>query len=280
VTRYSAVALILLAISPADAAERTLERTFKVAPGGILSVDADSASVKVSAADTNEVTVRITARGSEHDLATAKLDVFQKDGGVSVFMRLRGKGGWFNLLSWNSDGHIQVTVPRRYGISVQTGGGSVELADTVGSASLHTSGGEIVAKNINGNVEARTSGGGILADTIRGDVDANTSGGDLRLLHVDGKISGHTSGGSVQCSLVGINRGILATTSGGSIQLTLPRGTTANIEATSSGGEFTSDLPVAMTEQQDGHVEGSINGGGQPIEVRTSGGGISLSAAN
>lgn len=279
-TRYSAFVLVLLAASPVGAAEKTVQRTFTVSPGGTLIVDSDSATVRVSGGDTNQVTVRMSARGSDEDLATAKLDAFQKDDGVTVMMRRQKKAGWFSWSSWNGEGHIEVTVPRRYAISVHTAGGSVELTDTIGPATLRTCGGDIVAKNVNGNVEAQTSGGGILADTIQGDVDADTSGGDIRLLHVDGKISGQTSGGSVQCSLVGLNRGISVSTSGGSIQLTLPKTTTANIEATTSGGEITSELPVASTKWQDGHVKGSINGGGQPIDVRTSGGGISLRAAN
>ena len=279
-TRYSAIALVLLAASSANAAEKTVERTFTVSPGGSLIVDADSASVHVSGGNTNQVTVRMTAQGSEEDLATAKLDAFQKDNEVTVMMRRPGKKGWFNWGSWNGGGHIEVTVPQHYGINVHTSGGSVELTDSVGSAALHTSGGDIVAKNVNGNVEARTSGGGISADRIRGDVDAGTSGGDLRLLHVDGKIRGQTSGGSVECSLVGINRGISAKTSGGSIHLSLPRATTANIEATTSGGGFNSELPVATKTWEDGHVKGSINGGGQPIDVSTSGGSISLRAAD
>ena len=279
-TRYSAIALLLLVASPADAAERKLERTFTVSPGGSLVVDADSASVRVSGGNTNQVTVRMSAEGSEDGLARIKLEAFQTDDGVTVRMRRPGKGAWFNWRAWNVDGHIEVTVPQRYGISVHTGGGNVELTDSTGSATLHTSGGNIVAKNVTGNVEAHTSGGGILADTIRGDVDADTSGGNVRLLRVDGKISGQTSGGSVQCSLVGINRGISVSTSGGSIQLTLPRATTANIEAISSGGQITSELPVASTEWKDKHVKGSINGGGQPIDLRTSGGGISLRAAD
>jgi len=280
VTRYSAIALVLLVASSAGAAEKTVERIFTVSPGGSLIVNADSASVHVSGGDTNQVTVRMSARGSEEHLAAAKLDAFQKDDGVTVEMRRQGKKSWFNWGSWNGEGQIEVTVPRRYGIRINTSGGSVELKDTVGSASLHTSGGNIVTKNVNGNVEARTSGGGILADTIRGDVDAGTSGGDIRLLHVDGKIRGQTSGGSVQCSLVGINRGISASTSGGSIQLILPRATTANIEATTSGGGFDSELPVASTVRQDGHVKGSLNGGGQRIDASTSGGSISLRAAD
>jgi DUF4097 and DUF4098 domain-containing protein YvlB len=243
-------------------------------------VDADSASVRVSGGAANQVTVRMTAHGSEDDLASAKLDAIQKDNAVTVTMRQRGKEGWFRWGSWNGDGRIEVTVPQQYGVRIHTGGGSVELRDTTGSASLNTSGGDIVAKNVNGNVEAKTSGGGIFEDSIRGDVDADTSGGDIRLLHVNGKIRGQTSGGGMECSLVGVNRGISLTTSGGSIQLTLPRNTSANIEATSSGGEITSEIPVASTQWQESHVKGSINGGGPPIDVRTSGGGISLRAAN
>jgi len=279
-TRYSAIAFVLLVACSTDAAEKTVERTFTVSPGGALTVDADSASVHVSGGDTNQVTVRMNVSGSEEDLGTAKLDAFQKDDDVTVMMRRRGKEGWFGRSSWNGWGHIQVTVPQRYRISIHTAGGSVKLKGTIGSATLHTSGGDIFVKKVNGNVEAQTSGGGIFADTIRGDVDAGTSGGDVRLLHVDGKIRGRTSGGIVLCSLVGVNRGISASTSGGGIQLTLPQATTANIEATTSGGEFTSELPVATKERQDGHVKGTINGGGQPIDLGTSGGGISLRAAN
>ena len=281
--RYPAIALILLAASSANAAEKTVERTFAVSPGGALIVDADSASVRVSGGDTNQVVVRMSTSGSAENLATAKLDAFQKDDAVTLMMRVRGKEGWLGWLkwiSWNAEGHIEVTVPQRYRVSVHTAGGNVELTDTIGAATLHTSGGDIVAKNVNGNVEAQTSGGGIFVDTIRGDVAADTSGGDVHLLHVDGKISGQTSGGSVQCSLVGSNRGISATTSGGSIQLTLPRATTANLEASLSGGEFTSEIPVATEEQRNDYVRGSLNGGGQPIDARTSGGGISLRAAN
>jgi len=278
--RYPAIALVLLAASSANAAEKTFDRSFTVAPGGTLVVDSDSASVKVAGNDSNQVTVHMVARGSEDDLAAMKLDAFQKDDGVTVTMRRQRKVSWFSWGSWNSDGQVEVTVPRHFGISVRTGGGNVELADTIGSATLHTSGGDITAKNLNGNLEARTSGGGILVDTLRGDVDADTSGGDVRLLQIDGMIRGNTSGGSVRCSLVGANRGISATTSGGDIELTLPRATSANINATTSGGGIRIELPVLETVRNDDRLVGSLNGGGQRIDARTSGGSISLRAAN
>jgi DUF4097 and DUF4098 domain-containing protein YvlB len=278
-TRFLAIAIILMAASSADAAEKTFDRTFAVSPGGVLTVDADSASVQVSGGDTNQVIVHMTARASEEELASMKLDAVQNGNEVTVTARRKEKGSWFNWRSWNNEGQIQVTVPRRYTVSVRTGGGSVELRGTTGPAKLNTSGGDVSAKNVTGDVELRTSGGTIHVDTIRGDVDADTSGGDVKLLQVDGKIRGNTSGGSVRCSLVGTNRGISVRTSGGDIEVTVPRATTGNVEATTSGGEITSDLPIATTSVKEGRLAGSLNGGGQPINAHTSGGSIRLRVA-
>ena len=234
-SRYLAIALVLIAAGSAQAAEKRLDRTFTVAPGGTLTVDADGASVHVSGNDGNQVVVHMLARGSDDNLANTQLEAVQKDNGVAVTLK-KAKRGWTWWGNWNSDEEIEVTVPRRYAVNVRTGGGSVELRDTVGTASLRTSGGNVSAKNVTGNVEARTSGGSIHGETIKGDVDASTSGGTVRLLQIDGAIRGKTSGGSVHCSLVGANRGISMTTSGGSIELILPKGTTGNIDAGTSGG--------------------------------------------
>jgi hypothetical protein len=280
VNRYSAIALVLLVAGSANAAEKTLNRTFNVAPGGSLIVDADSASVQVSGAETNQLTVHMSARGSDADLADMKFEASQSGDRVTVTLRRPDKGGWFNWRSWRGEQHIEVKVPKQYSVNVRTGGGSVELTDTTGSANLYTSGGDIEVKNVNGNVEARTSGGGIEVDTVRGDVDADTSGGDVRLLRVDGRIDGRTSGGNVRCSLVGANRGISARTSGGDIELSLPQGTTGNIKVTTSGGQVSSDLPVTAAVRKDTRLEGTLNGGGQRIDAHTSGGSISLRAMN
>lgn len=277
--RFSLIALVLLAASSVNAAEKRLDRNFTVAPGGVLSVDADGASVRVTGNDADQVGVRMLIRGSDDDLANSKLEAVQSADGVTVTLRKSRKGGWFNWGSWNTEERIEVTVPRRYSVNVRTGGGSVELRDITGAANLRTSGGDVSARNVTGNVELRTSGGAILADTIRGDVDADTSGGDVRLLHVDGKVRGDTSGGSVRVSLVGTNRGISATTSGGDIELTLPRAATGDLDATTSGGEVTSEIPVSVTGVKDGQLRGPINSGGELIRLHTSGGSIRVRAS-
>jgi DUF4097 and DUF4098 domain-containing protein YvlB len=278
--RYTAMALLLLAACTAHAADKTFDRTFTVSPGGSLVVDADGASVSVSSADTSKVTVHMSVRSRESDLADMTLDATQRGNEVTATMRRPKSGRWFNWGAWRAESSIEVTVPKRFAVSVRTSGGSIDLKDTVGSVKLNTSGGDITAKNLNGTVWLRTSGGQISAVDVQGEVDADTSGGDVRLLNIDGSIKGHTSGGSVRVSLKGANRGISATTSGGDVELILPRGTTGNVSASTSGGDVTTDIPVTTTVMKPSRLEGTFNGGGQPIEAHTSGGSVRLRAAN
>jgi DUF4097 and DUF4098 domain-containing protein YvlB len=278
-SRYLACSLLLLAAGTAAAADKTFDRTFTVSPGGTLIVEADGASIKVSGADTNQVTVHMSVTSTEKDLADMKLDAAQNGNEVSVTMRWAKGGKWFNW-GWRGESSIVVTVPKRFEISARTGGGAIDLKDIVGSVKLNTSGGDVSARNVNGTVRLRTSGGQITADNVRGDVDANTSGGDVRLLNIDGSIKGHTSGGSVRASLQGANRGISATTSGGDVELILPRNTTGNVSAATSGGNVTTDLPITTTVVKEGRLEGTLNGGGESIEARTSGGNIRLRPAS
>jgi hypothetical protein len=84
----------------------------------------------------------------------------------------------------------------------------------------------------------------------------------------------------VRVSLKGANRGIKATTSGGDVELILPRGTTGNVSASTSGWAVTTDIPVTTTVVKDSRLEGTLNGGGHPIEARTSGGNIRLRPAS
>jgi DUF4097 and DUF4098 domain-containing protein YvlB len=281
VNRHFALALVFLAAGSASAAERKLDKTFTVAPGGSLVVEADSASVRVSGTDTSQVVVHMLAEASEKDLADIKLEAVQTGDGVKVTLRRGDKGSsWFNWRSWTGEQRIEVTVPRRYTVNVRTGGGEIELKDTAGTATLKTSGGDITARNLTGTVQLRTSGGAINADSIRGDVDADTSGGDVRLLRIDGKIKADTSGGNVRVGLVGANREISATTSGGDIEVIVPRGTSGNVEASTSGGHIESNLPMSTSVQKEGRLEGSMNGGGPQIYAHTSGGSISLRAEN
>ena len=278
------------------AAEKVFDRSFSVNPTGLLTVNADGARISVVGSDTNQVVVHISAKASQKELDDMRFTATQSEGGVNVELRTEHKS-WFGWGSWTMDALIEVQVPRGYEIDAKTSGGDVRLESVNGQARLRTSGGGIEAKNAKGGLDGYTSGGGvrlesvaglvrvhtsggdIRANNIVGDIDADTSGGEVRLLHVDGKIRANTSGGGVRCELVGANRGISASTSGGGVQLTMPRDVHGTLDAESSGGDIISDFKVATTRASDHQLSGEINGGGERIYARTSGGDIKISAS-
>jgi hypothetical protein len=179
-------------------------------------------------------------------------------------------------------------------VRMRTSGGNVTLDDLQGDAELHTSGGHIGARKVRGDVDLETSGGGIqleeitgsvkahtssghvTARRVRGNVDLHTSGGNVNAEAIEGAIRADTSGGSVHVDLIGPNRGVHATTSGGDIVMTVPEGITGNLDASTAGGSISSDVPITTRTAGNSRLSGEINGGGETIHARTSGGNIRI----
>jgi lia operon protein LiaG len=108
-------------------------------------------------------------------------------------------------------------------------------------------------------------------------VKATTSGGDVVLLRINGRIFGETSGGNIEARLVGQNRGVHLETSGGNVSVYLQKDVSANLRASTSGGSVKCDLPVMVSGKiSEDEVHGKINGGGELIELSTSGGNIHI----
>ena len=171
-----------------------------------------------------------------------------------------------------------------------TSGGGIRLTDVTGETHAYTSGGGIKVYNQNGDLEAKTSGGGIEIKNSEGDLYAHTSGGGIRLEDNKGEIDASTSGGSIRISgyaeavkastsggtihadVSGLKKEISLKTSGGSIHASLPgglgmdlnlKGNRVNLEASNFSGTMKKD-----------RVDGSMNGGGIPVYMSTSGGSV------
>jgi hypothetical protein len=314
----------------AQAAEKKLDRTFTVAPGGRLTIEADGADLRVTGTSGSQVVVHMLFTGSERMLERMTLSADQSGNDVAVVAKDK-PGNWFNL-GWNREGRVEVQVPHSYNIDIRTAGGDItvgqlqgetrgktsggdirltELTGPVdvstsggdvrveqveGNTRLNTSGGDIEIAKLNGDVDAKTSGGyihlddvvgkvlartssgNVIARGIRGDSELKTSGGDIRAT-IDGKIAAHTSGGDVLAELVGKNRGISVSSSGGDLTVRVPKDTSAELNAATSGGSVRTELPVTTTEMGEHKLTGTINGGGNTIYARTSGGSIKVVAA-
>jgi DUF4097 and DUF4098 domain-containing protein YvlB len=306
-SRIALVATFLVA-SAAYAVDAPIHRSFNVAPGGTLTIDADVGDIRVEPGS-GGVTVDITQRARS---ANRHLDVTfdQQQNDVTVRARLEPTSRWFN---WSdTEAKFVVTVPSRYNLQLKTSGGDIRVgnlqgqihvktsgggidlgridgqvvADTsggdvalaggTGNVDLHTSGGGIRIGDANGSVTAKTSGGSIEVHRTAGDLYARTSGGGITIDEALGTVDAQTSGGSIHARLAQQPRAdSRLSTSGGGITISIAPNVSVDLDAHTSGGDVDTDVPVTLLgRQDDSSIQGKINGGGPKLVLRSSGGNI------
>ncbi len=178
-----------------------------------------------------------------------------------------------NLLTGNvngstSGGSISITNSKNQ-IKLNTSGGSIKAQNCSGNIALSTSGGSLNLTDMSGTIEANTSGGSVNANNITGELITHTSGGSMALQNISGSLNASTSGGSMNVSIVKVGKYITLDNSGGGINLKIPnQGLDLKLRA---NRVKTNQLTNFNGSKDDDRVDGSINGGGIPVKVHTSG---------
>ena len=132
------------------------------------------------------------------------------------------------------------------------------------------------------------NGGEILIENIEGDLDISNVNGGITLNGVAGAVNAGTTNGSVRAILTRVTEAkeMSFTSLNGTVDVTLPPTTKANLRLRSDNGDVYSDFDVelapsapAVQETRSGNgryrinrnrsVVGSINGGGPDFELRT-----------
>jgi len=126
-------------------------------------------------------------------------------------------------------------------------------------------------------IHARNTNGAIALTALSGRVIAETTNGGVTAKEISGGIEAHSTNGGVGVDLasLGPDKVQLRTTNGG-VTLTLPESGGADLSAScTNGGISVAGVRLETTgEVSRRHLEGRINGGGTPIELRTTNGGI------
>lgn len=119
--------------------------------------------------------------------------------------------------------------------------------------------GPVTLTSLGGNVMAHTTNGGVTGKGLTGGLDARSTNGMV----------------SIDLASVGAGSISLGTTNGG-VLLTLPDSAKADLSAScTNGGINVSALDkLEISEKSRRHVEGRLNGGGTPISLETTNGGI------
>lgn len=230
------------------------EKSFNISQGKNLIVDISTGDVKVTYWDKSEVNVKIY--GNEKAFKKMEFSINGDDEAVEVIGKKKSStSSWLS----NVDVEVEIKVPSQFNLDINTAGGDIKCGGIKGTAQLNTSGGDI------------------WADKFSGNLNVSTSGGDVFLFCNDTYIEAETSGGDISLEYSGQNLGVELSTSGGDIEIKLPEDFQASIDLSTSGGDVSCSFNMSnIKKSRETSLVGDINGGGEKLNARTSGGDITV----
>lgn len=281
----------------ADAQKPYLVREFTLDGAGILKTFTLSGNIEVQTYASNKVRVELyVERGyaiwsQSRNLDNYRINVLQRGNEVvaSVEERKRSGGLFGDKISFN----FKIYVPehmsselRTLGGNIQlrgltgdqmakTSGGNIILHDLKGKIGAYTTGGRIEIRNNSGTIFAQTEGGDITADRAEGELRLRTAGGNITSEHISGSFIARADAGNIHGQFYELGQGISMETSAGNIYAELPRNIGVDLTATGSLINVT-DLQNFEGRKTERTIEGRLNDGGIPVQLRTSSGNITL----
>ena len=224
-------------------------RTYELAETGQLEIVNPNGPVEISVASgrTVDVQAELIAHGPTEELAKAQLKVIkivEQTTAEKVRLevpRVPAEGGFGLGPSSRAAVSFKIAVPKNAVVRVTTRNGPVQVAGVAGAVTVETSNGPVTCTGLSGPVNASTTNGRI----------------------------------AVEVSAVR-PEGIRLDTTNGAIDLKVPADAKGTISARWVNGGFHADGVQAEGETSRRHYDGKLNGGGPPIELSTTNGGIRL----
>jgi hypothetical protein len=250
-TRVAALLVPLVALGGCVAMELTgratdeWTHTYPLSPGGEVRVANTNGRVEVQGIDGSTVEIRAER------IARATTDSAARE----LLPRIK-------IREEITPGRVAVETERLGGIMI---GAGVEVRYHVRAPKdavirVSNTNGTIALSSLGGKVDAHTTNGGVTGRALTGGVDASVTNGGV----------------NIDVASVGADRISLKATNGG-VTLTLPEDAKADVTATcTNGGINVSGVRLEVSEQSRRRVEGRMNGGGTPIELATTNGGVRI----
>jgi hypothetical protein len=240
----------LLAAGPAAAED--FRWTGRLEAGQLLEIKGVNGDVEAEAASGDEIEVVAEKHARRDDPDAVRIEVVEHPGGVTlcaVYPDRRGRnvcapGDQGKLGARDSDVQVEfrVRVPAGIRFAARTVNGAVSVRDLDA---------DVEATTVNGGVRVETAGRAV-ARTVNGSIDARLGRAD----------------GAEPLSFETVN---------GRIEVELPEGASAEVDARTVNGSIDSDFPLEMRGRwTKKRASGSIGSGGRELELRTVNGSIRL----
>jgi DUF4097 and DUF4098 domain-containing protein YvlB len=180
----------------------------------------------------------------------------------------------------SSSGSIKAGQLKADAMDVKSSSGSVTLTDnTASNLTANSSSGSIKAERLDAGVMniKTTSGSASLTDGTASMLDSETSSGSLKLegITVKSSINAFTTSGSIRAAFKEFEGKANIRSSSGSCRVDFPDDASLQINASSSSGSLKCALPLNGSTD-DHSISGSVNGGKNPVDIRTSSGSVRI----
>jgi Toastrack DUF4097 len=235
------------------------KREYKVGAKPEFRVDTNDARIEVRRGG-QTIQVRIETDG--YKIGPGEVHIYDHQDGDVVTLEVRTPHGSF-ISFGNRWAHVQVTVPQNTKLDLHSGDGSLVVSGISAPADISSGDGRIEVWDFSGPLKAKTSDGSM---KISGRFD------DLNLSTGDGRIDCDVQAGSHMSGRWSLR------TDDGSLNLHLPSGFGANLEARTGDGHIRVNLPITMKSSgsEGHHVQGTLNGGGNLLDLQTGDGSINV----
>ncbi len=197
--------------APLDSVVGPGSRSFQVGMHPLLVIKGQGNNVNIHVGDTNTVVVTARARGNDN---RAGIHYDQaNDGQGHDRISIMTNPGYMNI-------DYDITVPGAALVQVQVNGGSVAV-DGVSGVTIDTGGGNLDIENVRGPVNVHTENGDITARALTGTMDMEVgNGGSIRASNVNGSMKAVSHNGDVVVNGAILNGASMLETNYGSVRFT------------------------------------------------------------
>jgi hypothetical protein len=266
--------------------------TFTVGASPRIVLDTFDGAIEVHSWDRSEVEV-IVEKQAQDESRLQQIVVEKSQDGDVVTLRVRGpadsgSSGIQIGMVYSTGAKLRVALPRSASVDLTSGDGSISVEDVTGALVLRSSDGSIVGLRVSGDVRARTDDGSIRLREASGKIDVQTLDGTVVVNGTFTHLRAKSGDGSVRIAAdkgSALEDDWLVETDDGSVEVRLPEGLAAMVDAATSDGSIRSSYPgltVPEARDSDGErqredgrqLKATLGQGGRILRVRTGDGSI------
>jgi hypothetical protein len=257
------------------------QKSFAVTGKAELELKTFDGSIEVTSWDKPQVAVTIERRASSQAEAETLKVTAEQTGNRIVLHAVKPEREDVHV-GWHQGRSVRfvVTVPRTTDLTATSGDGSISVTGITGRVDVRSGDGSISANDVAGDVGIDTGDGSVSAEGVSGNLKINTGDGSVSIKGQPRALVAHTGDGSVSVDVTSATAPVSdweLTTGDGGINVTLPAGFNAQIDAhTGDGGIDANAWGLRASGEDRNDLQGAIGSGGPTLRLRTGDGGITL----